>query len=106
MKRGAVFVQPLEVQEIQIETHIVQKPCRPCLNNLVVLQGKAMAAHPDTRKPWVWAIFAFNTLFGVIFAILSWATFSVSSLSTSVYYAHNAPLKCPCKYLCFRRKAW
>ena len=26
-------------------------------------------------------VFAFNTLFGVIFAILSWATFSVSPLS-------------------------
>ncbi|CAK0786335.1 hypothetical protein CVIRNUC_009548 [Coccomyxa viridis] len=35
-----------------------------------------MASHPDTRKPWVWAVFAFNTLFGIIFAILSWATFS------------------------------
>ena len=41
-----------------------------------------MAAHPDTWKPWVWAIFAFNTLFGVIFAILSWATFSVSLMHT------------------------
>ncbi|CAL5226776.1 g9633 [Coccomyxa viridis] len=39
-------------------------------------EDKVMGAHPDTWKPWVWAMFAFNTLFGVIFAILSWATFS------------------------------
>ena len=50
--------------------------------DILLPQDKVMAAHPDTWKPWVWAIFAFNTLFGVIFAILSWATFSVS------LYAH------------------
>ncbi len=35
-------------------------------------------AQPDTFKPWVWAVFAFNTLFNGIFAILCFATFSVS----------------------------
>ncbi|BDA49269.1 hypothetical protein COCOBI_13-3800 [Coccomyxa sp. Obi] len=33
-------------------------------------------AQPDTFKPWVWAVFAFNTLFNGIFAILCFATFS------------------------------
>ena len=54
-----------------------------------------MAAHPDTWKPWVWAIFAFNTLFGVIFAILSWATFSVSPMLTHAGYAEMAQLDWP-----------
>ena len=34
-------------------------------------------AQPDTFKPWVWAVFAFNTLFNGIFAVLCFATFSV-----------------------------
>ncbi len=82
-----------------------------------------MASHPDTRKPWVWAVsgadvdfmpgqiicvgahttlmltmqvFAFNTLFGIIFAILSWATFSVrlsihNTLIVLAYIAQTLP---------------
>ena len=50
-----------------------------------------MGAHPDTWKPWVWAMFAFNTLFGVIFAILSWATFSVSPLHTIYGFLYTQP---------------
>ncbi|KAK9815451.1 hypothetical protein WJX72_003888 [[Myrmecia] bisecta] len=30
----------------------------------------------DTFKPWVWAVFAFNSLFATIFALLAWYTFS------------------------------
>ena len=60
----------------------------------VVLQDEVMGAHPDTWKPWVWAMFAFNTLFGIIFAILSWATFSVSPLHTIVASLNTAVASC------------
>jgi hypothetical protein len=39
-------------------------------------------ASEGEKKPWVWAVFAFNMLFGGIFAILSWATFSVGTLDS------------------------
>ncbi|KAK9843385.1 hypothetical protein WJX84_012097 [Apatococcus fuscideae] len=35
-----------------------------------------MSTSSDTWRPWVWAAFAFNTLFASLFAILCWATFS------------------------------
>eukprot|EP00884_Botryococcus_braunii_P009151 jgi/Botrbrau1/18237/Bobra.53_1s0091.1 len=30
----------------------------------------------DTWRPWTWAVFAFTTLFGVIFAILCWFSYT------------------------------
>ena len=34
-------------------------------------------ARSDNWRPWVWAAFAFNTLFASLFAILCWATYEV-----------------------------